>query len=144
MTVLPSPARTGIRPPRMSASPAPAAASSPKLLPTVRRALKLRHYCRRTEEAYVGWIRRFVRSHGLRHPAELGEADISAFLSELAAEAGVSASTQTQALSAGGWRNVEFGCAGIPLQLNRKVVRQPRSVSRATHPATVGDIPDYD
>jgi len=100
MTVLPSPARTGIRPPRMPAQPAPAAASSPKLLPTVRRALKLRHYSRRTEEAYVGWIRRFVRYHGLRHPAELGEADISAFLSELAAEAGVSASTQTQALSA--------------------------------------------
>lgn len=79
--------------------PASLVSPSPKLLPTVRRALRLRHYSRRTEEAYVGWIRRFVRHHGLRHPAELGEAEISGFLSALAAE-GVSASTQTQALSA--------------------------------------------
>ena len=93
--MLSSPARAGARLPRMAA-----AAPSPKLIPTVRRALKLRHYSRRTEEAYVGWVRRFVRYHGLRHPAELGEAEISDFLSELAAEAGVSASTQTQALSA--------------------------------------------
>ncbi len=73
---------------------------SPRLLPTVRRALKLRHYSQRTEEAYVGWIRRFVRYHGLRHPAELGEPEIERFLSDLAELRRVSASTQTQALSA--------------------------------------------
>ena len=99
MTALtsPTPARAATRLPRMAAA---APAPSPRLLPTVRRALRLRHYSRRTEEAYVGWIRRFVRHHGLRHPAELGEAEISGFLSGLAADAAVSASTQTQALSA--------------------------------------------
>ncbi|MGH7534618.1 MAG: integron integrase [Gemmatimonadales bacterium] len=53
-----------------------------------------------SEEAYVGWIRRFIRYHGLRHPAELGEPDIERFLSDLAELSRVSASTQTQALSA--------------------------------------------
>lgn len=60
----------------------------------------MRHYSRRTEEAYVAWIRRFVRFHGMRHPAELGERDVARFLSNLAVERGVSASTQNQALSA--------------------------------------------
>lgn len=92
--------------PAPAAAPAPPAGvaagapPSPKLLPTVRRALKLRHYSRRTEEAYVGWIRRFIRYHGLRHPAELGGPDIERFLSDLAELRRVSASTQTQALSA--------------------------------------------
>ena len=48
------------------------------------RALKLRHYSQRTEEAYVGWIRRFVRYHGFRHPTELGAQEIEAFLTDLA------------------------------------------------------------
>lgn len=71
-----------------------------KLLDEVRRALRLRHYSRRTEEAYVRWIRRFVRFHGVRHPAELTAAEVSHFLSNLATDAGVSAATQNQALSA--------------------------------------------
>jgi len=87
--------------PALAASPAAASpASAPKLLPSVRRALRVRHYSRRTEEAYVGWIRRFVRFHGLRHPAELGEREIAEFLTHLATGARVAASTQTQALSA--------------------------------------------
>jgi integron integrase len=84
--------------PALAASPAPTPAA--KLLPSVRRALRVRHYSRRTEEAYVGWIRRFVRFHGLRHPAELGEREIAEFLTHLATDARVAASTQTQALSA--------------------------------------------
>ena len=60
----------------------------------------MRHYSHRTEEAYVGWVRRFVRFHDLRHPAELGEREIAEFLTHLATGAGVAASTQTQALSA--------------------------------------------
>jgi len=75
-------------------------ASPPRLLALVRRAIRLRHYSRRTEEAYVAWIRRFVRFHGMRHPAELAEQDVARFLSSLAVERGVSASTQNQALSA--------------------------------------------
>ena len=71
----------------------------PKLLDRVRQAIRLRHYSRRTENAYLSWIRRFIVFHGKRHPAELGEAEVSAFVTALA-ERGVSASTQNQALSA--------------------------------------------
>lgn len=67
-----------------------------KLLARLRQALRLRHYSGRTELAYVGWVRRFIRFHGNRHPAELGPEDVAAFLSSLAA----SASTQNQALAA--------------------------------------------
>jgi site-specific recombinase XerD len=72
---------------------------SPKLLDRVREAIRLRHYSRRTEDAYVLWIRRFIVFHGKRHPRELGEADVTAFISSLATR-GVSPSTQNQALSA--------------------------------------------
>ena len=72
----------------------------PRLLVLVRRALRTRHYSQRTEEAYVSWIRRFVRFHGMRHPTELGERDVARFLSSLAVEGGVSAATQNQALAA--------------------------------------------
>jgi integron integrase len=66
----------------------------------VHAAIRIHGYSRRTEKAYVGWIRRFVRFHGVRHPRELGESEVSAFLSYLAVERSVSASTQNQALSA--------------------------------------------
>ena len=71
----------------------------PRLLDRVREAIRLRHYSRRTEQAYVAWIRRFIVFHGRRHPRELGEREVTAFLSSLAVR-GVSASTQNQALSA--------------------------------------------
>src|SRR5437867_1274082 len=71
-----------------------------KLLDQVRDAIRARHYSRRTEECYVGWIRRFIVFHGKRHPMQMGEAEITAFLSALAVKARVSASTQNQALSA--------------------------------------------
>lgn len=58
------------------------------------------HYSSRTEEAYVGWIRRFVRFHGGRHPRTMGEAEVVTFLSSLAVDGHVAASTQNQALSA--------------------------------------------
>ena len=63
-------------------------------------ALRARHYSRRTEQAYCLWVRRYVHFHGLRHPAEMGEPEINAFLTHLAVEERVSAATQTQALSA--------------------------------------------
>jgi integron integrase len=74
--------------------------SKPKLLDRVRHLMRLRHYSLRTEEAYVGWIRRYILFHGKRHPRELDERDISAFLSSLAVQGKVAASTQNQALSA--------------------------------------------
>ena len=62
--------------------------------------MRTRHYSPRTERTYVAWIRRFIRFHGTRHPRELGEPEVAAFLSTLAVDGHVSASTQNQALSA--------------------------------------------
>ena len=70
-----------------------------KLLPAVRHTLRLGHFSLRTEAAYVGWIKRFIRFHGTRHPAELGGSLVVAFLTHLAVERGVAPATQTQALS---------------------------------------------
>jgi integron integrase len=72
----------------------------PRLLDRVRHALRLRHRSPRTESAYVHWIRRFVLFHGKRHPVELGEREVEAFLTQLAVEGRVSASTQNQAMNA--------------------------------------------
>jgi Phage integrase, N-terminal SAM-like domain len=62
--------------------------------------MRLRHYSLRTEEAYVGWIRRYILFHGKRHPSELDENDVSQFLSDLAINGRVAAATQNQALNA--------------------------------------------
>jgi integron integrase len=78
----------------------PAGAPPPRLLDRVRYAIRARHYSLRTEEAYVAWIRRFIFFHGKRHPLEMGEPEINAFVTSLAVDGPVSASTQTQALSA--------------------------------------------
>ncbi len=72
----------------------------PRLLDQLRATLRTRHYSRRTEEVYVGWIRRFILFHGKRHPREMGAPEIEAFLSDLAAVREVAASTQNQARSA--------------------------------------------
>ena len=71
-----------------------------KLLHEVRSVLRTRHLSLRTEEAYVQWIRRFILFHNKRHPAEMGESEIRQFISDLAVNARISASTQTVALSA--------------------------------------------
>lgn len=72
----------------------------PRLLDRVRAALRIRHYSPRTEEAYVAWIRRYIFFHRKRHPAEMGAPEITRFLSWLAVDGKVAASTQNQALSA--------------------------------------------
>jgi integron integrase len=71
-----------------------------KLLDQVREAVRTRHYSIRTEEAYVRWAREYILFFEKRHPSELGASDVSSFLSHLAVERKVAASTQTQALSA--------------------------------------------
>ena len=73
---------------------------APRLLDAVRATLRARHYSPRTEDAYVGWIRRFILFHGKRHPREMGDVEINTFLSHLAVEGHVAASTQNQALAA--------------------------------------------
>jgi integron integrase len=72
----------------------------PRLLDQVHIAIRARHFSWRTEKAYIGWIKRFIIFHGKRHPANLGEVEVTAFLSALATRDAVSASTQNQALSA--------------------------------------------
>jgi len=77
-----------------------AATPKPKLLQLVRDAVRRKHYSPRTEDSYVHWIKRFVYFHGKRHPAELGEPAVTAFLNHLARERNVASATQNQALSA--------------------------------------------
>ena len=71
-----------------------------RLLDRVRDAIARRNYSLRTEEAYIGWIKRFIHYHGKRHPLEVGRAEVEAFLTYLACDKKVSASTQNQALCA--------------------------------------------
>ena len=75
-------------------------AGRPGLLQVVRDRIRRLGLARRTEDAYVGWVRRFVMANGRRHPADLGQAEVEAFLTTLAARWDVSASTQNQALAA--------------------------------------------
>jgi integrase len=72
----------------------------PKLLEQVRQTIRTRHDSDNTQEAYVGWIKRFIFFHNKRHPTEMAEAEIALFLSRLATESNVSSSTQNQALNA--------------------------------------------
>lgn len=73
---------------------------APRLLDQVRDRLRLKHYSLRTETAYLGWIKRYIFFHGKRHPRELNKAEVEAFLTSLAVERNVAASTQSQALAA--------------------------------------------
>ena len=79
---------------------APTTPTKPRLLDQVREQIRVRHYSIRTEEAYVDWCRRFVLWHGKRHPRDMGANEVEAFLSHLATERNVSASTQNQARAA--------------------------------------------
>ena len=81
-------------------SGAVAPAGAPKLLDRVRQSIRAKHYGRRTESAYVDWIRRFIVFHGKRHPSDMGASEVAAFLTWLATDRRVAASTQNQALSA--------------------------------------------
>ena len=77
-----------------------AGASPPRLLDLVRARIRFKHYSLRTEQAYVDWIRRYVRFHGNRHPSELGHGEVVAYLTHLATDLNVASSTQNQAQSA--------------------------------------------
>ncbi|PYT05962.1 MAG: hypothetical protein DMF49_12670 [Acidobacteria bacterium] len=94
-----------LSPPTASAWPAlresPPSSSRPvRLLDQVRAAIRMRHFSRRTERAYVAWIRRFILFNGKRHPLQMGEIEVTRFLSFLAVKNNVSPSTQNQALCA--------------------------------------------
>lgn len=80
--------------------PPPSSSPPPKLLDQVRAMIRAKHFSPRTEEAYVGWIKRFVRFHGLRRPREMGAPQVKEFLTLLAVQERVAAATQNQALCA--------------------------------------------
>jgi len=80
--------------------PISASRNKPKLLDQVRDVIRRKHLSIRTEQAYVDWIRRFILFHNKRHPAEMGEQELTEFLTHLARDVHVAASTQNQALSA--------------------------------------------
>ena len=89
-----------VRPrPQSNVIPLPALRSV-KLLDRLRERIRLMHYSRRTEQAYVYWCKAFIRFHTLRHPAEMGKEEVERFLTHLAVERQVAASTHRQALSA--------------------------------------------
>lgn len=73
---------------------------STRLLDQLREQIRYLHYSLRTEEAYLFWVRKFIRFHGLRHPRDMGQTEVEAFLTYLANERRVSVSTHRQALSA--------------------------------------------
>lgn len=78
----------------------PVEPSRPRLMDEVRRRLRVKHYSSRTEQAYLYWIRRYIRTNGMRHPRELGGWEVERFLSDLAQRDRVAPSTQNQALAA--------------------------------------------
>jgi integron integrase len=104
--VWPPPARRPPPPARASAPPVPISSAvqpgpqPPKLLDRLCEALRARHYSPRTEQTYRHWVKRYIFFHHVRHPAEMAEPEINAFLTHLAVKEKVSASTQNQALSA--------------------------------------------
>ena len=116
---VPSPPHVGLQ-----ASPAgprpvlrainPAGPRPPRFLDTVRQALQTRHYSRRTEKTYVAWIRRYILFHNKRHPMEMGAGEVTQFLTALAVERKVAASTQNQALGAARRRRIGSRCCRRP------------------------------
>ncbi|OPD69910.1 integron integrase, partial [Pseudomonas aeruginosa] len=87
---------------------------SVKVLDQLRERIRYLHYSLRTEQAYVHWVRAFIRFHGVRHPATLGSSEVEAFLSWLANERKVSASTHRQALAALLFFYGKVLCADLP------------------------------
>lgn len=100
----------------------------PKLLDRLRAACRVRHLSRRTEDAYHHWCRRFILYHGVRHPQEMAEPEVNAFLTHLAVEGHVAASTQNQALAA--LLFLYEHVLGRPLDRVRGVVRAHRPERR--------------
>jgi integron integrase len=127
-----------------NAAPVAETLHQPKLLDRVRLAIRARHFSPRTEKAYVGWVRRFVVFHRLRHPGELGEREVGAFLDALSAERRIAASTQNQALCALLFlyrevlgRDATFGSS---LATASRPVRLPLVLSRGEVAAVLGRL----
>ncbi len=96
----------------------PSAPQKPRLLDRVRGAVRARHYSRRTEDAYTGWIKRYIFFHGKRHPSEMGAKEVTRFLSSRRLDGRLAASTQNQGLSGAAqgpsYEAGAFAVKGIP------------------------------
>lgn len=126
--------------PRLSLVPT----AKPKLLDQLREALRSRHYSKRTEQTYCSWVKRFIYFHNVRHPQEMAEPEINAFLTHLAVKEKVAASTQNQALSAFLflYRHVlghEVGDLGEVIRA-RKPARLPVVMTRDEVKAVLGNL----
>jgi len=75
-------------------------ARTPRLFDRIRECLRLKRYSYRTEQQYLGWIRRYILFHNKRHPSDMGADEVRAFLNDLAVARNVAAATQNQALAA--------------------------------------------
>ena len=122
--------------------------SSPRLLDQVRERIRVKHYSLRTEQAYLGWIKRYIFFHDKRHPRDMGKVEVEAFLGVLAVERNVSAATQTQALSALLFLYREVLGIELPwlddLVRAKKPRRLPSVLTRAEVSALLGAIDDPD
>ncbi len=112
----------------MQPNPPPASPQGKKLLDQVRDAIRTKHYSYRTEQTYVDWITRFILFHKKRHPAEMGAPEVQAFITYLAVDRQVAASTQKQALSA-------------VLFLYRHVLGKPLEVPEILRPEQAKQLP---
>jgi integron integrase len=109
----------------------------PRLLTLVRDRVRFHHYALSTEKAYVHWIRFFIRFHGLRHPETMGGAEVEAFLTHLATERNVSASTHRQALSAILFLYKEVLKTELPWMAE---IGRPRTTQRLPEVLTVSEV----
>ncbi|MGN6112355.1 MAG: integron integrase [Luteimonas sp.] len=117
-----------------------AEARKPRLLEQVRRRLRAKHYSLRTEQAYVFWIRRFIIASGKRHPRLMGAPEVEAFLSHLANDGKVSASTQNQALSALLFLYRQVLGIELPWMDNVTRAKRPRRLPAVLSVAEVQDV----
>ena len=119
-----------------------------QLLDQMRDIIRVKHYSIRTEQAYVGWARRYILFHDKRHPREMGAPEIAAFLTHLAVDQNVAASTQNQALCAllflyrtvlgfGLWSACIYGSRTWILPITRSSCAMARGNSRHTAPPII-------
>jgi integron integrase len=111
----------------------------PKLLDRLRHAIRVRHYSPRTEACYVEWAERYIRFHALRHPRDMGGAEIEMFLTDLAVRGHVSASTQNQALCALLFLYQDVMAIALP-RLDAVRAKRPKRLPTVLSPEEVGRL----
>ncbi len=127
-------------PPSGGITPAGGEGGKPRLMEQVRRRLRAKHYSLRTEQVYLAWIRRFILANGKRHPRGMGAPEVEAFLSRLANEGKVSASTQNQALSAVLFLYRQVLGIELPWMANVTRAKRPRRLPTVLSVAEVQEL----